>query len=138
MWKYRGKDIKSHEDLHPDCVTIVYELIFLSGKKYIGKTAVRVLRKLKPTKKQLAIRKNYVRKELKNVAFMDYEGSSELIKDEVLISKEIIHQCSSKRTATYLETGCLFEVDAIFNIQYLNKNIGGVYFDNAMDGLIRE
>jgi len=138
MWIYGNSEVYSHEDLHPDCTDIVYILYFESGKRYIGKKTVRSLRRLKPTKKQLAIRKNYVRREIKNLPFIDYEGSSAETVGEVLKSKIIMHQCSSKRTATYMESGWLFEVDAIFNENFLNQNIQGCFFDNALDGLIEE
>ena len=50
--------------------------------------------------------------------------------------KEILYQCSSKKAATYLESGLLFHYDAIFDPDYLNKNIGGTLFENSLDGLL--
>lgn len=130
-WIYKNKEIKSHDDLHPDCTNFVYVLTFESGKSYIGKIAVRAIRKRKPLKG-----KKRNRRLLVNLPFVKYEGSSDEIISEKLILKEIIHQCSNKRTATYIETAWLFEVDAIFNELYLNKNIQGCYFDNAMEGYL--
>lgn len=40
-WFYKGKEIKSHADLHKDCTDFVYELQFVSGRKYIGKKTCR-------------------------------------------------------------------------------------------------
>ena len=138
MWIYRGKEIRSHADLHPDCTHIVYLITYQNGRFYAGKKTVKSLRRLKPTKKQLAIRKNYKRVELKELPFIDYKGSHNTDALEIIKKKEILYQCSNARTATYLETEYLFEINAIFNDQYLNKNIGGLYFSNALDGLINE
>jgi len=135
-WKYNGKEIKSHNDLLPECTNFVYELTFSDNTKYIGKKTVRSIRRLKPTKAQLAIRKNYVRKELKNSPFLDYEGSSEENKDKILVSKEILYQCSNKKTATYIETALLFENNVLFSKTYNNKNILGTFYDNSLEGLL--
>jgi hypothetical protein len=136
VWVFNNQEIKSHEDLHPDCSDIVYVIHYVNGKKYIGKKNVRSTRRLKPTKAQLAIRKNYVRKEFVNIPFVDYEGSMDKKDCPEIKSKEVLYQCKAKRTATYIETALLFEYDAIFNEEYLNKNIAGTHFDNALDGLL--
>lgn len=136
MWVYKNKNVESHEDLHPDCVEIVYEITYESGKKYIGKKSVRSMRRLKPTKKQLAVRKNFKRVELKNIPFVNYEGSSEETKDEIVSKKEILYQCSNKRTSTYIELGLIITCDALVSDDYLNKNALGKFFDNCLDGLI--
>lgn len=136
MWTYKNKEIKCHEDLEPNCTDIVYQITYVSGKKYIGKKNVRAMRRLKATKAQKAVRKNYKRVELKNIPFVNYEGSSKETEGQLIESKEILLQCSDRRTATYIEAGCLFEVDAIFNKEYLNKNILGSFFDNALNGVI--
>jgi hypothetical protein len=136
MWTYQSKPINSHEDLDPKCVSIVYIIEFENNKFYVGKLVVRSMRRLKPTKAQLAIRKNYKRVELKNIAFQDYVGTSDETKGLKVVNKTILHQCSNKKTATYLEAKILHTVNAIFSDDYLNKNISGVYFDNSLDGLI--
>ena len=133
---YKRKIIKSHADLLPECTDIVYQLTYESGKKYIGKKAVRSMRRLKPTKKQLAIRKNYKRVELKDIPFKDYKGSSLEVEGEVLVHKEILYQCSTRKTATYIECAMLFAENAIFEEEYLNKNISGTFFDNDLNGLL--
>lgn len=138
MWMYNDKEIHSHADLHPDCTDFVYVITFTDGRKYIGKKTVRSIRRLKPTKKQLAIRKNYVRKELKDLPFIKYEGSSELTEGLTVDKKEILYQCSTRKAATYLETALLFEHDAILVPEFVNANIGGAYFDNDLKGLITE
>ena len=135
MWMYRGKEIYRHEDLLPECTDFVYMLRFGNQQCYIGKKTVRSVRRLKPTKKQLAIRKNYVRKEMVNLPFLKYEGSHNKEGLKVL-EKEIIYQCSTKKAATYLETALLFHYNAIFDDEYTNENISGRFFDNDLDGLL--
>jgi hypothetical protein len=68
---------------------------------------------------------------------MKYKGSSAETLDRVPVRKEILYQCSNKKTSTYIEAALLFEVNAIFNDDYLNKNIQGCFFDNDLDGLIK-
>lgn len=135
-WTYLGNEVTGHADLESECSDIVYELEFTDGTKYIGKKVVRSMRRLKPTKKQLAIRKNYVRKELKDIPFIKYEGSSSENDGKIVKSKKILYQCRTKKAATYTETALLFKKDAILVPEYNNKNIGGHYFDNDLDGLL--
>ena len=137
-WTFQGRAVKSHDDLFKECTDFVYELEFSDGTKYIGKKCVRSIRRIKPTKAQLAIRKNYVRKELKNSPFIKYEGSSEENKGKTLVNKEILHQCSTKKTATYIETALLFSEHAILTAEYNNKSILGRFYDNDLDGLLGE
>jgi hypothetical protein len=136
VWIYKRKIIKSHDDLLPDCTDIVYRLLYESGKKYIGKKAVRSMRRLKPTKAQLKIRKNYKRVELKNLPFADYEGSSLETLGEIVVNKEILYQCSARKAATYIECAMLFGENAIFEDEYLNKNISGTFYDSDLNGLL--
>lgn len=136
MWEYKTKIINSHADLIPACTDIVYLLTYESGKKYIGKKAVRSMRRLKPTKAQLKIRKNYKRVELKELAFINYEGSSLETDGEIVVHKEILYQCSTRKAATYIECAMLFGENAVFEEEYLNLNISGTFFDNDLNGLL--
>ncbi len=136
-WRFNSQEIRSHSDLADDCTDIVYIIRFTDGTSYIGKKAVRSMRRLKPTKKQLAIRKNYKRMELKDLPFMNYTGSSDENIGKVIRYKEILHQCSNRKTSTYLETKLLFENDVLFNEWFSNKNISGSFYDNSLDGLIK-
>ena len=136
VWLYKEKKVKSHEDLLPECTDIVYCIYYTSGKKYVGKKSVRSMRRLKPTKAQLAIRKNFKRVEQKDIPFVDYEGSSKETVGEVVQYKEILYQCSAKKAATYIEAGILFNEHAIFDEEYLNLNIIGKFFDNDLKGLL--
>lgn len=135
-WTYKGKEVTSHDDLLPDCTNFVYELVFDDNTKYIGKKCVRSIRRLKPTKAQLAIRKNYVRKELKNLPFLKYEGSSEENRNKVLVSKEILYQTSTKRAATYLEMHLLVINEVLFTDKYNNACIAGTHYPEVLEGLL--
>ncbi len=135
MWVYKGKDIHDHSDLLEACTDFVYIITYTNGLMYIGKKTVRSVRRLKPTKAQLKIRSNYVRKKMVDLPFLKYEGSHD-VEDLEILKKEILYQCSTKKAATYLETGMLFHYDCIFDNSYINKNIAGTHFDNSLDGLL--
>lgn len=135
-WTYKGKIINSHSDLFPDCSSIVYCIYYKSGKKYIGKLVVCSMRRLKPTKEQLKVRKNFKRVELKDIPFANYTGSSKETEGEIVNQKEILYQCSTKKAATYIEAAILFAENAIFEDEYLNKNIIGKFFDSDLNGLL--
>lgn len=136
MWLFNGKEIYCHDDLIPECTDFVYMIHYANGQKYIGKKNVQSVRKKKPTKKQLKVRKNYSRKEMTKHKFVDYVGSHGTSDDLEIEYKEILYQCSTKKAATYLESALLFHHDAIFDSAYLNENISGVHFDNSLDGLL--
>lgn len=134
MWLYKGEEILSHADLLPGCTDFVYQIEYATGQLYIGKKTVRSIRKKKPTKAQLKQRKNYSRKEMTDLPFVKYEGSHG--EDLEITKKEILYQCSTKKSATYIEAALLFYFHAIFDPKYLNQNISGVYFDTSLDGLL--
>jgi hypothetical protein len=134
-WVYKERNVENHNDLLPECTDIVYLITYVDDRKYIGKRAVRSVRRLKPTKAQLKIRKNYVRKELTDLPFAKYEGSHG-IEGLQILKKEILYQCSTRKSSTYLESALLFEHDAIFDPMFLNLNIGGTFFDSDLKGLL--
>ena len=68
--------------------------------------------------------------------FVKYEGSSKNTKGLNILRKDIIYQCTNKKTATYLEAMLLFEEHALFDAKYANDNILGSFYDDSMDGLI--
>ena len=136
MWLYENKEINSHDDLLPECTAIVYVIHYVNGQRYIGQKTVRSIRRKKPTKEQLAKRKNYVRKEWTNLPFVDYEGSMDKSECPEIESKEILYQCKGKKAPTYVEAALLFQYDAIFSDDYLNKNILGKFFDNDLEGVL--
>ena len=136
-WTFNGEKIVNHSCLPIECVAIVYVIRYDDGLNYIGQKVVRSERRLKPTKAQLAIRKNYKRVEVKDLPFKDYTGSSKENAGRTIVSKEILAMTSNKRTASYIETKLLMKYGAIeSNDKFSNQNISGRYFDNCLDGLI--
>ena len=131
MWEYKGTKIESHEDLEEGCTDIVYCITFEGNVCYIGKKAVRAKRKYPPLKGKKRCRRLW-----KNLPFENYCGSFDNVEDLTPIKKEVIYQCSSRKTATYLEVVLLVESDAIFKDRFINENISGTFFKNSLDGLI--
>lgn len=129
-WVYEGKEIKSHDDLHPECKYFVYLITYSDGKMYIGKKKVRGIRTLPPLKG-----KKRKRKAEKALPFVNYEGSHG-VKDLEISKKEILHQCSTSASATYIEAAYMFEHNVLFREDYLNNNILGKFYNNCLDGLI--
>jgi hypothetical protein len=136
IWTYDGKDILSHNDLPEETTDIVYRINYTDNTSYIGKKTIRADRRLKPTKEQLAIRKNYKRVESKLLPFKDYIGSSKENDGKDIRNKVILFCCSNKRTATYLESKLLFMHNVLENDIFNNKNILGSFYGNCLDGLI--
>jgi len=130
-WTYKGTIIKDHSDLLDDCTNFVYIIKYTNGQKYIGKKCVKSVRKKPPLKG-----KKRCRRILTNLPFVEYTGSSDLTNELVVLSKEILYQCSNKRAATYLETSLLFKHDVLFDDTYVNANISGKMFGNSLDGLL--
>ncbi|MEE8598461.1 MAG: hypothetical protein V3S69_02920 [Dehalococcoidales bacterium] len=133
MWIYKDKEIHSHDDLEPKCTDFVYVLSYDNDKYYIGKKAVRAMRKRPPLK---GYKRN--RRLLINLPFIDYEGSHDQTEELTVVRKEILYQCTSRKTTTYIEMALLIEYHAIFRDDYINENIGGTFFRNSLDGLLPE
>ena len=131
MWIYKGKEIESHDDLHPDCTDFVYLITFDTGHSYIGKKCVRSIRRKPPLK---GYKRN--RRIMTNHKFDNYQGSFDGAGGMTPIQKNILYQCSSRKASTYLEMKVLVETGAIFKDCYINENIGGTFFRNSLDGLI--
>ena len=128
-WQYKGHQIK---DLPESIKGFVYCIHYTDGTKYIGSKIVRSERRVKPL---VGMRKNAVRKILKESDWRSYTGSSKLTKGKEIHTKVILYLTTNKRTMTFIEQRELFHTGALFTDEYLNENIGGRFFDNAMDGL---
>ena len=92
----------------------------------------------KARERGLKAKAEYYEELLTDKPFIKYEGSSEENKGKTLVSKEILYQCSNKKSATYIETSLLFTNEVLFTDKYNNKNILGRFFDNDLEGLIGE
>jgi len=132
-WVMDEKEITSHDDFTDDVVGFIYKIDYSNGQSYVGSKLIRSMTKLKPTKEQLAIRKNYVRKEMRDKPFMKYIGSSENTKHLTIVSREILEVCSTKRALTYTETKYLFSLKVLEDARYLNENILGKFYRNVLE-----
>jgi len=133
MWIYKENHISGHLDLSPYCTDIVYCISYTNGQQYVGKKAVRAIRKKPPLK-----RKKRNRRILTNLPFVNYKGSHDLAEHLEISKKEILYQCDSRKSATYLETALLFHYDAIFDPHWLNENILGKFYKNSLDGILED
>ena len=133
MWTFLGNPVESHDDLHPECTDFVYRVTFEDGRMYVGKKAVRAKRKRPPLKG-----KKRCRRVMTDLPFVNYQGSSDEVKDLTPVKKEILYQCRARKAATYLEADYLFDEKALFRDDYINGNIGGTYYSTALDGLIND
>jgi len=128
-WQYKGHQV----DELPECIRgMVYKIFYTDGTQYIGSKIVRSEVRVKTL---VGMRSNAVRRVLKESNWKSYKGSSKLTEDKVILNKVILYLTTSKRTMTYLEQRELFSVDAAANPSYVNENIGGKFFDNALEGL---
>jgi len=130
-WIYKNKEVT---ELPEEIYGFVYCIYYTDGTKYIGSKVVRSERRIKPLK---GMRKNAVRKKLVEHKWQSYEGSSKLTEDKTIEKKVIIYLTTNKRSMSYLEVNALMIVDAPCNPEYVNENIGGKWFDNALDGLYK-
>jgi len=128
-----GLEMMNHECFTSDVIGFVYRITYTNGKEYIGSKLIRSLVRLKPTKEQLSIRKNFVRKEWKNKPYAKYIGSSKNTSGLAIASREIIEVCSNKINLRYCETKWLFREDVLFGEKYLNENINGTYFKGRIE-----
>jgi len=131
VWVYKNCSISNHNDLLSECTDIVYIISYTNGQQYIGKKAVRAIRKKPPLKN-----KKRNRRILTNLPFVNYEGSHDLAGSLEISKKEILYQCNSRKTATYLEAALLFHYDAIFDPHWLNENILGKFYSNSLKGIL--
>ena len=125
MWYHKGSPV---EDRPEDAEAFVYLLEFADGMWYIGKKNCTSTRRLPPLKGKK--RKRVVVKESN---WKTYRSSSEEVKEKIaqgqeLVREEILHWCTSKGEATYLEVYEMVVQKVLCNPKNLNKNILGRYF----------
>jgi hypothetical protein len=131
MWTYHEKPIDSHDDLDPRCTDFVYVITYDDGRMYIGKKAIRAIRRKPPLKG-----KKRNRRIMTNLPFVNYQGSHDLAKELTPARKEIVFQCSQRKAATYLEIELIVEQRALFKDEFINENLSGTFFKSSLDGLI--
>jgi len=105
-----------------------------TGLQIVGKANIKRAKNKGITAKLEAF--DVIRRENK---WRDYTGSSkEIPKSDKITVKRILYFCSTKKAMTYLETKLLFKYDAPMNPKFYNKVIGRQFWDNDLDGLIKE
>ena len=124
-WEYDGEVV---ENLPDGAIGFVYALYYSCGSIYIGKKLAKTVRRVKPTKAQLAIRKNFVSKKEIETKWRDYEGSSEQTKDLVLVRKEILEFCNDKINLTYCEMKHQVINNVLTSDVFVNSNILGKFY----------
>lgn len=163
-WIYDGKPIT---ELPAGVIGFIYEITYTDGRKYIGKktmtskktiparkdgelrpNATRIQKRVKLTPEEIAELPASKRKQKTKLAPFDvvrsesnwrtYNGSSKESQGLTVESKRITHLCTTLMTLTYMEVEIMIEKEVLFKDEYLNKNILGKFYDNALDGLYVE
>ena len=132
-WTYNNKEVTGHSFFDESIIGFVYGIKYTDGTYYVGKKLIKSLVKVKPTKAQLAIRKNYKRMEWKNKPFLKYVGSSDKTKHLVIKEKKILELCSDKINLTYCEQKWLMRLDVLCDERYHNDCIGGKFWSPKID-----
>lgn len=136
-WKYKGKEIRSLEDIPEGAYGFIYRAHHLpSNRYYIGKKVLEFHRTLPPLKGE-----KKKRKVVKESDWKDYYGSHKEIKEIVKegrqeeFSREILLFVFSKKLLTYYETKYLFLEGVIEpGSKYINDNVEARYFRRDFEG----
>ena len=123
-WKYKGKIYKTTPE---DYEAFVYLLEFEDGTKYVGKKVFYSIRRVKVKGK---MRRKVVKKESD---WMKYMSSSDVVKEKIALGhklkkRQILHLCTTRGEATYLEVKEMFIRDVLCTNEYLNLNILAKFF----------
>jgi len=116
---------------YPEAIGFTYVIEYTNGMFYLGKKnlfkKVVLPRNSKRNKKEVIYRES--------TDWKQYTGSSKETKGLTIKKKVVLDIAITNRALTYLETKLLFHNDVLFNDKCLNKNIGGLYFDNVLEPL---
>jgi len=155
-WNYKGKNVKSLDDVPKSSIGFIYELVDSNGVSYIGRKSFKSIRNVKTSKKRyLELKKQgkqvkktknkkkskkgkpvwiYKRKVEKETNWLNYNGSSKELKKELkkglkLTKKNIIKYCYNKKQMTYYELKYQICSGVLENPSlFWNKNILGKFF----------
>ena len=147
-WNYKnGESIDDISQFPDNTFGFVYKIIHIpTGKSYIGKKVLVHNRKVKLTKKDLALyenskgRKPSYKRLSKESDWKTYWGSNkyllELIKNEPdeNFTRQILHFAPTKKLLTYFETKYLFIYQVLEKSdEFFNDNILGKFFTKDLD-----
>ena len=141
-WTYNGEEITEFSQFSKNTFGFIYKITHLPSKKsYIGKKVLLHNRKVKVTKKDLAMyegvqgRKPTYKIVQKDSNWKSYYGSNkpllELVQTESLenFKREILILCTTKKQLTYYETQALFTYRVLEeDNKWFNDNILGKFF----------
>lgn len=117
-WTYKGKEVKTIDDLDKECIGFIYRIDNLTnGKFYFGRKTIRKKgAKKRLTKKEKELPENkrktfkYVDTEYKG--WQEYTGTSNTLNSDIKsgnkIKKEVVQLCYSKTDLTYFEAKYIF------------------------------
>ena len=143
-----GEIISDISDFPDNTFGFVYRVVHKpTGKAYIGKKVLYFNRKVKLTKKDLAMyegvvgRKPSYKLAIKESNWKDYWGSNKLLKEVMDLEpienfeRHIITTAPNKKLLTYYETKYQFVHQVLEKPdEYFNDNILGKFFTKDFDG----
>jgi hypothetical protein len=142
-WYYRNEEV---EKLPEDTFGFIYKLHYRDGFYYIGKkqcfntitlpvlnTGKKRIGHIKIIGRNVNNKRKYFEVVHRENDWRDYEGSSDELSKYVLIKKEVLRFCKSKRELTYQEVRYQFLHDVLNDDMALNKNILNKFFKGNLE-----
>ena len=137
-----GKPISTISDFPDNTFGFVYRIVHKpTGKSYIGKKVLYFNRKVKLTKKDLALYEGVVGRKpsyklvIKESNWLDYWGSNKLLKEVMELEpienfeRHIVKTAPSKKLLTYYETQMQFVHQVLEKPdEYFNDNVLGKFY----------
>ena len=148
-WTYKGEEMNEISDFPKNTYGFVYRVIHIpSGKSYIGKKVPLHHRKVKVTKKDLAMyegvkgRKPTHKRVTKESDWKTYYGSNKPLKEAMVnepienFERSIICHAPNKKLMTYFETKYQFVYQVLEKPnEFYNDNILGKFYTKDLENL---
>lgn len=148
-WTYNGEEITEYSQFPQNTFGFIYKITHLpSGKSYIGKKVLLHNRKVKVTKKDLAMyegvqgRKPTHKRVTKESDWKKYYGSNKHLKEVVdkepkeNFERTIVKLAPNKKLLTYYETQYQFVYQVLEKPEeFYNDNILGKFFTKDFESL---